>query len=179
MMKFMASAVATIALLSGCATIESDSPYNSGVEAWKKKDYQEAADQWSRAVLAGNPDAMNNLGYLYFYGQGIKPRKVDAIGLWHTAALAGQSESQTHLAWVFEQGDGVEQDLVRAYAWYYCSMVNAGARKAADASGTEARMEDASAQSLDRLEGQLSADELSRAKILGEDYARRYAGPPP
>jgi hypothetical protein len=99
-----------------------DEPYNAGVDAWKKKDYAQAANQWSQVVLAGNVDAMNNLAFLYFNGLGLKPRVSDAIRLWRIAGFAGHSEAQWHLGVAYESGRGVENDQAKAYAWYQCAV---------------------------------------------------------
>lgn len=148
--------------------------YNAGVDAWRKKDYPEAAKQWSQAVLTGNIDAMNNLAYLYFYGLGMPARISDAIQLWRVAAFAGESESQWHLGRAYEDGKGVEKDALKAYAWYRCSVHNARRKKDSDKRDIEAGIEQDALKSLQLLESRLSADELQRAGGLADDYIRRY-----
>ena len=66
----------TLAVVSGlliaspvCIGTESD--YNLGVQAYRTRNYPEAAAQWKKTVARGNVDAMNNLGYLLYYGYGV------------------------------------------------------------------------------------------------------------
>jgi TPR repeat protein len=84
---------------------EASTRYSSlwGLDAWRKKDYPEAAKQWSRAVLSGDVEVMNKLAFLYFNGLGMKPRVSDAIRLWRVAAFAGDSEVQWHLGAAYEE----------------------------------------------------------------------------
>ena len=151
-----------------------DEPYNAGVDAWKKKDYAQAANQWSQAVLAGNLDAMNNLAYLYFNGLGLKSRVPDAIRLWRIAGFAGHSEAQWHLGAAYENGTGVEKDPVKAYAWYQCAIESAKRKKVSDPTGTEARIEDDAARSMRQLMTQMSPSDLARASGVAHEYIRRY-----
>jgi Sel1 repeat len=156
-----------------------DEPYNAGVDAWKKKDYAQAANQWSLAVLAGNVDAMNNLAYLYFNGLGLKSRVSDAIRLWRIAGFAGHSEAQWHLGAAYENGTGVEKDPVKAYAWYRCAVESAKRKKASDSTGIEARIEDDAARSMHQLMTQMSPSDLARASGVADEYIRRYGTAPP
>lgn len=156
------------------ATDETNASYNAGVQAWRKKDYPEAAKQWSQAVLSGNVDAMNNLAFLYFNGLGMKPRISEAISLWRVAAYAGQSEAQWHLGASYQDGNGVEKDTLKAYAWYQCALENARRKKDSDKSGTEAAIEQDVTRSVGRLVTGMSPDDLHRAKALADEYIRRY-----
>jgi hypothetical protein len=157
-----------------------DEPYNAGVDAWRKKDYPEAARQWSQAVLSGDREAMNNLAFLYFTGLGMEPRISDAIRLWRVAAFAGQSEAQWHLGAAYEKGKGVEKDALKAYAWYRCAVESARWRKGSDKSGTEAAIEQDATRSIAQLMSRLSPDDLHRGSALADEYIRRYgiATPP-
>ncbi len=167
--------VLLVCSLAVCQPVRAaDESYNAGVDAWRKKDYPEAAKQWSQAVLTGNIHAMNNLAYLYFYGLGMPPRVSDGIQLWRVAAFAGETEAQWHLGIAYEDGKGVEKHALKAYAWYRCSANNARRKKSADKSDIEAGIEQDALKSLQLLESRLSADELQRAGGLAEDYIRRY-----
>ena len=172
--RLVCLALCTVLLMPAASTRAAETPYNAGVEAWKKKDYPEAAKQWSQAVLAGNLDAMNNLAFLYFNGLGMAPRVPDAIRLWQTAAYAGHSEAQWHLGIAYEQGTGVDKDLLKAYAWYRCSVENATRRKTTDHSEVEAAIESDARRSLEQITVKLGADQLSRARTLANEYLLRY-----
>jgi hypothetical protein len=151
-----------------------DESYNAGVDAWRNKDYPEAAKHWSRAVLSGDVEAMNNLAYLYFNGLGMKPRISDAIRLWRVAAFAGQSEAQWHLGTAYEDGKGIEKEPVKAYAWYRCAVESARKKKGSDNSGTEAAIERDATRSIGQLVSRMNPDDLHRASALADEYIRRY-----
>jgi TPR repeat protein len=86
--------VAFILVLSSCASAPPETPYNLGVEAYRKRDYSEAAAQWTKAVANDDTAAMNNLGYLLYNGYGVAKDIDRALKLWRVAAVAGESESQ-------------------------------------------------------------------------------------
>jgi TPR repeat protein len=164
------------AMVLACAeSAADDSAYNRGVDAYKKQDYAEALTQWSASVAKGNIDAMNNLGYLFYYGHGTDRAPQDAVQLWRVAAFAGQSEAQWHLATAYETGVGVEADAAKAYAWYRCSIETAGAKLQGDKGDAEALILKDAKQSLAKLRLRLSADDLNRGQGLAADYIRRYA----
>jgi hypothetical protein len=156
------------------ASDATDASYNAGVHAWRKKDYPEAAKQWSLAALSGNVDAMNNLAFLYSNGLGMKPRISDAISLWRVAAYAGHSEAQWHLGVSYEDGNGVEKDTLKAYAWYRCAVESARRKKDSDKSGTEATIEQDGTRSIEGLVTRISPGDLNRANALADEYIRRY-----
>jgi hypothetical protein len=165
-----------IAVLLGASAVAhaADTPYNAGVDAWHKKNYVEAARQWSTAVLAGDINAMNNLAYLYSNGMGVARKNDVALRLWLAAAYSGQSESQWHLGTVYEEGKGVPRDIIRAYAWYGCAIVSAKRLSNADASGTEAKIEADAQASFDVAKAKLDPDQLPRAEVLRSLLVQRY-----
>ena len=86
MTRFGLSLLAGIVLAAGQSAAD-DSAYNRGVDAYKRKDYAEALAQWSASVAKGNIDAMNNLGYLLYYGRGTDRAPQDGVQLWRVAAF--------------------------------------------------------------------------------------------
>ena len=155
------------------------SPYNRGVEAWRHKDYSEAARQWAAAVQDGNPEALNNLGFLYSEGWGVPQELGRALRLWRLAASAGVSESQWHLGDFYEHGRGVHQSDVYALAWYLCAVATATRRMPGDGSGTEKNILADAQASLERVQGRLSGADLDTARALGHQLIDRYALAPP
>ena len=97
--------VAAFTLL-GCATQPTQSAYNLGVNAYQAKNYVVAREQWSKAIEAGDTSALNNLGYLLYFGLGGTPDSTRAVALWKRAATAGHSEAQWHLGYAYETGNG-------------------------------------------------------------------------
>ncbi len=152
----------------------SDTPYNLGVAAWQKKNYPDAARQWSAAVLTGNLNAMNNLAYLYSNGLGVAHQDAVALSLWQSAAYSGHSESQWHLGTVYERGMGVSRDLVRAYAWYGCALASAKRNAEGETVDVEAKIGSDAEASLAALKGKLDDEELARAEVLRMQLVERY-----
>ena len=165
--------VAVMLTFSGVSTAAED-PYNLGVGAWRKKDYAEAAHQWSLAALSGEVNALNNLGYLYDNGMGVAQDHGAAVKLWLLAAHSGQSESQWHLGIAYEQGTGVPKDLVVAYAWFGCAVDNAKRLAPDDSSGTESNIAADAQESLAAVSSKLDKSELERAEHLRTMLVQRY-----
>jgi len=171
-------AVVSAMVLACAESAAEDSAYNRGVDAYKRKDYAEALTQWSAAVTRGNIDAMNNLGYLLYYGHGVTRAPQDGVQLWRVAAFAGQSEAQWHLGKAYETGSGVEADAAKAYAWYRCSMETASGKLQGDKGDTETLILKDAKESLAKLRMKITADDLKRGEGLAAEYIRRYAKPP-
>ena len=168
-----------VTLFAHITLYAAETPYVLGVEAYKKKDFPEAIAQWSKAAARGNVDAMNNLGFLLFYGYGGDKNPEDAIRLWRTAAYAGHSEAQWHLGTAYESGDGVEKDFPRAYGWYRCAIEAATSKLGSEDRDTQAAILRDAKKSLAKLTPRLSAKELARGKALASEYVRRYGKPAP
>jgi localization factor PodJL len=91
--------------------------YEAGVAGVPQDDVQ--ARLWTeRAAVAGNRNAMHNLGLMYAEGRGVEQNDQLAAQWFERAAMAGATDSQFNLAVLYEQGRGVPQSLAHAYAWY-------------------------------------------------------------
>lgn len=98
LMRLILVSVLLVAFASTALADGKQSPYNAGVDAWKVKNFAEARRLWSSSLAEGGPDeALNNLGYLYYYGLGGEARRDKAVELWRKGAALGVSESQLHL----------------------------------------------------------------------------------
>ena len=111
---------------------QGDLTYEQGVEAYKREDYREAAIQWRQSVALGNRFALNNLGYLAYYGHGMQADPSLAVDLWQKGAALGVSEAQWHLGIAYQEGKGVAPDPVQSYAWVRCA-IDTATRNATDA----------------------------------------------
>jgi hypothetical protein len=166
--------LAAVILGASGLSIAADTSYNLGVDAWQKKNYAEAARQWSSAALSGDLNALNNLAFLYSSGMGVTRQSDVAVKLWRIAAHSGHSESQWHLGTAYEQGNGVPKDIVAAYAWYGCAIVSAKRRAQEDGSGTEARIEADARESLAAAKVKLDKSNSARAELLRALLVQRY-----
>jgi TPR repeat protein len=168
-------------VIVSCASVPTETPYNLGVAAYKKRNYSEAAAQWTKAVASGNTEAMNNLGFLLYNGYGVDKDTDRAIKLWRVASEAGDSESQWHLGRAYETGIGVERSLSKAYAWYACAIQTASNNSTAAIKdhNTEAEILKDAKGSFDKIKGGLSASDLEMGRALAVDYIARYGRPSP
>ena len=61
-------------------------------------DFESAAKWFCRAVLLGNPRAMNNAAILFYRGEGVPYDREEANNLWRQAMERGHLNAQTNLA---------------------------------------------------------------------------------
>jgi TPR repeat protein len=88
------------------------------------KDYANALALLQKAADAGNADAMNRLGDLYYGGHGVAQDYAKARGWYQKAAEASNADAMYNLGRIYQKGHGVAQDYAQAREWY---------KKAADA----------------------------------------------
>jgi TPR repeat protein len=143
---------------------QSESAYNLGVEAYKRKDYPEAVVQWRQAVAQGNRLALNNLGYLAYYGLGMQAAPSFAVDLWRRGAALGVSEAQLHLGWAYEEGKGVAVDLVQSYTWVRCAIDTATRNAAHTHEETELEIARDARESLVEIVDKISPEKFADAR---------------
>lgn len=93
------------------------SPNERGLNEHALGNYGSAARHFTRAVRAGDADAMNNLGMLYLQGQGVEQDRDRAMQLFRQAAEQGHAVAARNIAYMYQYGVGVRQDLARANIW--------------------------------------------------------------
>lgn len=72
--------------------------------------------QMARADVL-EPCDQNNLGDLYYYGDGVARDHGEALNWFRRAADQGYADAQHNLGQMYFNGEGVERDYVEAYAW--------------------------------------------------------------
>jgi serine/threonine protein kinase len=82
------------------------------------KDPGTAADWYTKAADAGLAKARNNLGSLYYHGQGVLKDFHKAAELFSKAAYQNNANAQYNLANLYENGEGVQRDVAEAKKWY-------------------------------------------------------------
>ena len=60
----------------------------------------------------------NNLGMMYYHGEGIKQNDAEALRWFTKAAEQGDAEAQTNLGVMYLKGEGVKQDDAEALRWF-------------------------------------------------------------
>lgn len=179
MLRHTTSLLLLVALV-GCAALPpEDGAYNKGVEAYRAKNYAEARAQWARSIERGELSALNNLGYLMYYGLGGSAEPERAVALWKRGAAAGHSEAQWHLGTAFEEGIGTEQSAAQAYAWYRCAVASAEGTKDAAFREAEEQIAADARKSLSKLIGKLTKDQFERGNQLAAECLQNHAQPSP
>lgn len=89
---------------------------------FSKKDYDTAFEYFNKALEGKEQifvaDAMNGIGYLYHYGQGVEQDYEQAIE-WHKkAAELGNATAMNEIGYIYSNGEGVEVDYTQALEWH-------------------------------------------------------------
>ena len=92
-------------------------PLEEAWAAYQSGDYATALRLWRPRAAQGVALAQNNLGLMYYNGQGV-PREYDEAAKWYRlAAEQGNVTAQSNLGSMYFSGVGVPQDYVQAYVW--------------------------------------------------------------
>ena len=92
-----------------------------GVAAYNRKDYVTAAKLMRLSADQGYANAQNNLGVLYFKGQGVTQDYKEAVKWYRLSADQGNALAQGNLGLMYDNGQGVTQDYKEAMKWYRLS----------------------------------------------------------
>lgn len=109
---------------------------------WKEKaraarlagDYDEAMKWLKKIADAGNCEAMNAIGDIYYEGDGVAQDYAEAIMWYQKAANAGCSDGMLNLGYAYWNGEGVLQDCGKAIEWFK-KAANAGKEEAMNVVG--------------------------------------------
>ena len=108
----------TLVMSMSCFSTGICADYSSGLEAYKRKDYARAVQEWRALADAGHAQAQVNLGWLYLTGCGVTQDSVAARQFFEKAAVQGNVEAQYNLARLYYSGQGGKQDYAQACLWY-------------------------------------------------------------
>lgn len=81
------------------------------------KNEKKAFFHFRAAALKGCAEAMNNLGYCFRFGRGVRKNEKKAFGCFRAAARRGCVGAQYNLGLCYAVGSGVEQNDAEAHAW--------------------------------------------------------------
>jgi len=93
-------------------------PYEDGLAAYEKGEYQKALELYTSAAEQGVVDAQLLLGFLYFNGEAVAKNYPTAYKWFKKAADQGDARSQSQLGMMYDTGEGVPQDFKTAAFWY-------------------------------------------------------------
>ena len=105
-----------LSLLAGFSG-ETDDPR----AAFENHDYERARELWLPLANAGDPQAQNALGTMYYMGLGLRRNDSKAVEWFEKAARQGHPGAQRNAGMMYLDGRGVEQDFLTAYMWFYAA----------------------------------------------------------
>ncbi|MFH0782439.1 MAG: tetratricopeptide repeat protein [Pseudomonadota bacterium] len=125
------------------------------------KNYQKAMEWYNLAAQNGSKDAQNELGFMYFVGNGVEQDAEKGGALFLKAAYNGLAIAQYNVGIMYYTGRGVKAaDLEKSYAWL--NLAAANGHQAAKAAR-------------EYLESILSKDELAAAQKYSEELLKVIA----
>jgi len=92
-------------------------PLEDAWTAYQSGDYATALRLWRPRAAQGVALAQNNLGLMYYNGQGLSQDYDEAAKWYRLAAEQGNATAQSNLGSMYYSGEGVPQDYVQAYMW--------------------------------------------------------------
>jgi hypothetical protein len=111
--------------LSGAAVA---GPFEDGLAAAQRGDYDTAAKAYRQAADQGNDGAQFILGVMYANGQGVPRDQAEAVRWYVKAAQQGDAGAQYSLAVAYRDGKGVAQDAAQADLWFRKAAAQGDAR---------------------------------------------------
>lgn len=82
------------------------------------KNYGMAQEFYKKAIQLENVAAMNDLGSMYFNGNGIKQNYKEAMSWYKIAASLDNDVAMSNLGNIYYYGYGVKKDYTKAISWY-------------------------------------------------------------
>ena len=82
-----------------------------------EQDYEKAMKWYMKAAEKGSIDALNDIGYGYYYGYGVDKDYKEAVRWFRKGAMKGNLNAQHWLGYCYLNGNGVIKDLDEAKKW--------------------------------------------------------------
>ena len=111
------TALASFALIS-TAGLAVAADFDTGLQAFRAGEIQQALEEWQPLARSGHPDAQHALGMMYEYGYGFARDDAKAAYWYEKAAEKNVSEAQYRLGVLHDNGWGVTRDASLAVKWY-------------------------------------------------------------
>jgi TPR repeat protein len=92
--------------------------FQAGVDAYSKRDFKTALNEWLPLAEAGDPTAQNAVGALYNHGLGVERDDAAAVHWYQLAADQNLPLAMRNLANMYATGHGVPFDQDQADLWY-------------------------------------------------------------
>ncbi|MDA0785014.1 MAG: tetratricopeptide repeat protein [Proteobacteria bacterium] len=152
----------TIAVFLGNAGVSWSADFQTGVDAYARRDYATALREWTPLADQGYAGAQRSLGEMYRQGNGVRQNDKTAAWLFRLAAEQGDVGAQVKLGEMYADGKGVPRDYVYAYLW---------------TSIAASSLDRAAIKIRDKIAGRLSAAQIEKAQELIRECTRKvYRG---
>ena len=92
--------------------------FQTGLRAYKARDYETALEEWLPLAENGDLNAMYNIALIYDEGLGVPVDKKKADKWYFEPASRGDIAAQYNLATIYDYGQGVKEDDEEAVRWY-------------------------------------------------------------
>ena len=112
--KLLPPIIWAAAIDAGCP----DGELEKGLVAYQQDNFRAAFDHFKNAAERGNVEAQYELGYCYYWGEGVEENKIEAVKWYRKAAEQGNVHAQNDLGVCYANGEGVEEDKAEAVKWY-------------------------------------------------------------
>ena len=106
-----------IALFNPIVSAQQDR-FESGLASKDRGHYATAIRAWLPLAESGNPEAQNNVGYMYEEGLGVPQNYLLAMNWYRQAAENGLAEAQHNMGMLYHHGYGVAENLSEAFRWF-------------------------------------------------------------
>jgi len=97
-------------------------PFDDGVAAYDRGQYDKALEAWLPLAQQGNAAAQFNVAGMYEKGTGVAQNPAEAARWYLEAAKQGDLDAQLRIAVLYEDGTGVDKDTRAARKWYQAVM---------------------------------------------------------
>lgn len=148
--------VSIVVSLSGSmAVVAGFETYEDAMQDYRAGRFEQAFLALSELAQDGHEQAQFRLGLMFHQGRGA-PRNYRLASEWYRkAADQGHAGAQNNLGVIYRDGEGVRSNKVVAYMWF---------------SLAAAQFNDRARSSVDKLERELSRDQLLQAQQLTNEY---------
>lgn len=92
--------------------------YSKGLQLYREGDYAKALSFFQQAMDAGNPNAANDIGWMYRRGLGVKQDDSQAFQYYREAAQKNNPTALHNVAFMYEHGLGVKKNEDLAFKYY-------------------------------------------------------------
>jgi len=108
----------TVAVLFESMGVSVSADIQRGWDALKRGDYAIALREWEPLAKQGIAVAQNNLGTMYYNGEGIPKNDKEAVKWYRLSAEQGHASAQYYLGQLYDEGRGVPQNDKTAVKWW-------------------------------------------------------------